>query len=418
VAREPEDRMSGRSFWSGVTLAALGGLAIRVAYTLVVDPKVQPVSDATTYHLLANHLAAGKGWVRPYELEWYGVAPPTAEFPPLFPALLSVVAWLGGTAVQTQRLVNCVIGAGTVIAIGMLARRVGGGAVGVLAAAIAAVYPMLFWSDGALMPESLATLLVVLVLLAAYRVVDSPTRARFLVLGALVGLAALVRTEALLFLPLLVLPLAGRRWAAALVALVAAGVVLAPWTIRNALVFRTIVPVSNNSGTLIAGANCEPVYRGPQIGLWRLDCVTGIVRGFDEVDTASRYRAAGVRFAREHLGDVPRVVAVRWLRALSLWDPSQQLSWESLEGRPRVWGWRGMLMWWALAPLAIAGALLVARRGGVPLWPLLCPLVLAAITVAVSYGNERFRQPAEPSVLVLAAVAPVTAGRARGAAAC
>ncbi|HYY97191.1 MAG TPA: hypothetical protein VE642_01295, partial [Pyrinomonadaceae bacterium] len=58
-----ERRPSGFA-WAlgGVVLAAL---AVRVAYTLGVDPHVNDISDARTYHLLANHFADGDGWVRP-----------------------------------------------------------------------------------------------------------------------------------------------------------------------------------------------------------------------------------------------------------------------------------------------------------------------------------------------------------------
>ena len=39
------------------------------------------------------------------------------------------------------------------------------------------------------------------------------------------------------------------------------------WTIRNAVSLDHIQPITNNSGTLLAGANCERTYRGAQAGL-------------------------------------------------------------------------------------------------------------------------------------------------------
>jgi hypothetical protein len=38
------------------------------------------------------------------------------------------------------------------------------------------------------------------------------------------------------------------------------------------------------------------------------------------------------------------------------------------------------------------------------LWPLLVPAVIVTIASAVTYGQTRFRVPAEPSLVVLAAV--------------
>ena len=91
----------------------------------------------------------------------------------------------------------------------------------------------------------------------------------------------------------------------------------------------------------------------------------------------------------------------------------QQVSFESLEGRPRAWQMRGTLMYWVLAPLAIAGAVLLRRRRR-----LLLPLVATAVTVtivaALTYGQQRFRIAAEPAILVLAAATLVELARAVG----
>ena len=102
--------------------------------------------------------------------------------------------------------------------------------------------------------------------------------------------------------------------------------------------------------------------------------------------------------------------AIRVLRTWGLYAPSQQVDFESLEGRPRAWQWRGTLMYWALLPFAIAGAVLLARRRR-----LLLPLAATAVTVtlvaATTYGQQRFRIAAEPAILVSAAVALTALGR-------
>jgi hypothetical protein len=58
----------------------------------------------------------------------------------------------------------------------------------------------------------------------------------------------------------------------------------------------------------------------------------------------------------------------------------------------------------ALVPLAAAGALVLRRRrAGV--WILLSPIVVVSVAALLTYGNQRFREPAELSLVVLAAVA-------------
>ena len=95
----------------GITLAAL---VIRVVFVVVVDPKVPRLSDASAYHLLANQLADGHGFVRPFDLRLLGLKHPTAEYPPLFPAVLAAASTVGAKSVEAQRIFCAFLGAGTV----------------------------------------------------------------------------------------------------------------------------------------------------------------------------------------------------------------------------------------------------------------------------------------------------------------
>lgn len=400
-----------------ITLVALG---VRVAYTLSVADDIEITGDAKTYHLLAAQLAAGDGYVRTQgEL----AGSPTAEFPPLFPAVVSVVDRLGGDSVRSQRLFTAVLGTATVALVGLAGRRVRGPAVGLVAAGLAAVYPMLFQADGALVAESLYAAIVAGFLLAVYRAIDEPSAPNWVVAGVLVGLAGLTRTEGILLLPVVLVPEA-LRWSkpAAKARAVAVGltavavfVVVAPWIVRNLVTFDELIPISNNSGTLIAGANCDRTYEGQYLGIWRFECVTEIdVAGLDEAATADRFRQTGLDYARDHLGEVPEVVAVRVLRTFGLYEPKEQIDWESFEGRDVDWQTAGHRMFLVLAPFAVGGAVVLARARRA-VWPLIGPVAIVAFTSAISYGNQRFRILAEPGLLVLAAVAAVAlVGWARG----
>jgi len=65
-----------------------------------------------------------------------------------------------------------------------------------------------------------------------------------------------------------------------------------------------------------------------------------------------------------------------------------------------------------LLPLAVVGVVLLVRRR-VRVWPLLSTAVVVVLTTAFTYGQQRFRIAAEPSLVVLAAVsiAAVVGGR-------
>jgi 4-amino-4-deoxy-L-arabinose transferase-like glycosyltransferase len=429
---------SPREFALILTLIVGAAVVIRILFVVLVDPAVPRIGDASAYHLLAEHLARGDGYIRPFDSLLLHKVRATAEYPPLFPMLLAVPARLGIHGVESQRMLMSFVGGATVALIGLLGRRVGGSAVGLLAAAIAACSPMLFQSEGMLMAETLYVPLVVVVLLSAYRAYDSPTMPRAAWLGAAIGLATLARAEGLLLGIIVAVPLFSAMRALAWrtrmmlvgVTLGVAVLLLVPWTVRNVVKFDAFVPVSNNSATLVDGANCDATYGGSQLGLWRetftqagdtaralpqsAACFEGFDIGdpnFDEVKVASKHRRDGIDYARDHLGSQPKVMAVRVLRTWALYAPHQQVNFETLEGRPHEWQWRGTILHWTLLPFAIAGMVLLVRRR-VQAWPLAAAVIAVSITAALTYGQQRFRVAAEPAIYVLAAVAIVAVVRA------
>ena len=201
------------------------------------------------------------------------------------------------------------------------------------------------------------------------------------------------------------------RWVALGFGVLATLVVITPWIARNALTFDRFIPISNNSGTLIAGANCDRTYNGQYEGIWRFECVTDIdVAGLDEPAIADRFRHVGLEYASDHAGEVPTVATIRVLRTFGLWEPKEQIDWESFEGRNVHWQVAGHRMFLVLLPLSVIGAVLLGRARR-PWWPLVAPVAVVVLTSAISYGNQRFRILAEPGILILAAVAVVAGGQ-------
>jgi 4-amino-4-deoxy-L-arabinose transferase-like glycosyltransferase len=295
-----------------------------------------------------------------------------------------------------------------VVLIGLLGRRIGGPRLGLLAAAIAAVYPALWMLDSSLRSESLYLPLIALVLLLAYRVVDAPTWRRGALLGLAIGLAALTRSEAVLLVLLLGVPLLGLiprearlRVAAALVAgcLVAVG----PWLVRNWITFDRPTAISTNEGGLLAGANCHAAYYGPLIGTWPCLPRNDPAWGENEAVISGHLRSRAFEYAGDHIGRVPAVVGVRVLRVWDLYKPRSSSHFEaSIADRDIAAQRAAMVSLYLLVPFAVAGAAILRRRGD-PLRILLVPLVFVTLVGALSYGSTRFRVAAEPALVVLAA---------------
>ena len=393
-------------------LIALGALAIRVWYAFEVrDFLVQ--GDAMTFHLVGQGLADGQGFV-----EHVPPGGPTAEHPPGLFVLWAVADRLGANGYLSHRLILGLIGVATVVLLGLLGRRIGGDRLGLVAAALAAVYPMLWTAEGSLMSEGLYGFFLVCTMLAAWRVRERPTWQRAAVLGALIALAALTRGEGLALIVLLAVPVAiwarptwkGRAqlWGATLAAFV---VVLAPWTIYNATRFSTPVLISTNSNGVFIGANCEDTYYGDLIGGWRFQCYTPRRDGEDEAEYFARQRQIGIEYALDHADRWPAVVLARWGRLLDVYRFDQSVFFNSAEGRPAEWASRAIRAYWVVGVLALIGIVLLWRRKDrFPLVVLGAPIVMVLLVGTITYGGTRFRYGAEPSLVVLAAVTLLAAG--------
>ena len=390
-----------RGFGSRLALVALGGLCLRAAWILLGDwSPDRLVGDAGFYHEVANLVAEGEGFVSPEN-----PSRATAQHPPLHPLLLSGASWLGLTSWTAHRLVGAAIGCVTIVLVGLLGRRVGGERAGLLAGGLAAVYPIFVRIDGAVLSETVYGVLVASSLLVAYRLFARPGLGPALALGVLIGLAALTRTEALLLLPLLAIPLAwragGRRLLHAGVACLAVAATIAPWAIRNTSAFDQPVGVSTNDGTTLAGANCPQSYAGRDIGIWSFYCLEAARPGENEAQHADRLRSKGLDYARDHASRLPVVMAVRWLRTWELYQPFRQA--EFAEGRHDTLYRIGVVAFYLLVPFAIGGAVLLRRRGE-PLAILLAPILLVVLTTTLVWGLPRLRYAAEIPLLVLAGV--------------
>ena len=387
------------SFGAGLGAIVAVAVVLRVLYTVLAAPWPPEINDDQVFfHLMPAVLADGKGFIHPL-LVRVGETLPTASHPPLYPVVLTGLAELGGTGQLVQRLTGTLFGAGTVVAIGLIGRRLAGARCGLIAAGIAAVYPILITADGALMSESMYSLLVAATLLAAYRLIETPRIGRAIVCGTLLGLAALTRGEALLLCVLLLLPLVRRPGGVRLagVAALVMVLVLTPWTIRNFSVFDRFVLISTDAGAVIGGANCQSTYYGSNIGGWNFLCATPFPG--NEAEQTAKQQREGIDFAADHVTRLPVVAAARLMRQWSFYRP-----WQTNPGRA---GWAqnaGVVTYYVLLPLALYGLLVLWRRKA-PIWVIAAPLMLSCAQAVLAYGFLRFRQPAEISLVVLAGVA-------------
>lgn len=390
---------------------------LRAVFALAVAPhSLNHSGDPRFFHLAANLLADGNGYIAPLPFLDHHSVIPSSEHPPLWSALLAVFSVVGARSYEAHELVACAVGAATIACVGVLGRRVAGPRVGLGAACLAAIYPVYVAMDGSLMSEPPYALAVALCMVAAFRVVERPTTRRAAALGLAIGLATLVRGEAIGLLVVLLVPVAlqlprGQRLRRAAIVFGVAAVTIAPWAIRNTTTFDRPLLVSTEDGPVIAGANCGITYHGSNIGYWVSTCLP---RGHDR-NTAfrsDRLRRVGLDYARAHAARLPLVEGVRLLRTFGLWQPVRHVYFA--EGRMLPGRSLAVAVCWAVLGLGLAGAWTLRRRLDA-LSIMLAPLVLAVGTTLIAFGYPRFRYAADVSVIVLAAVALDRAAKARAA---
>jgi 4-amino-4-deoxy-L-arabinose transferase-like glycosyltransferase len=397
-------------------LVATAGLFLRVAYVLLVrDNRV--AGDGLYYQFAGNLLADGNGFIHPLIYILEGAEVPAAVHPPAWPVLLAVPSLLTFDTHLGHQLFACLIGAATIVMVGVVGRRVGGWRTGLIAAVIAALYPNFWLYERELMAEPLVLLLGAVVLLLSLRFRDRPGAWVALGLGVLCGLLALTRSDQLLLLPVLIAPLimlaAGisrwRRLVWLALAGGAAATVIAPWAVYNTIRFEGPVLLSTNLGPTMTIGTCDLTFYGDNIGYFDRRCLVEVgSESMTDSDDASTRNRELQRQALEYLGDnprrVPTVVTAREGRTWGLLWPFEQMRLETSRGTGAGVIRLAFLCYWFLLPAAVAGAVLLRRRG-VWLWPFLSFLVVTAVTVAFTYGETRYRNPVEVPIVVLAAVA-------------
>ena len=390
-------------------LIVLGALAFRVGYVLIVTQFDTGFYDAAFYELEAKSVADGHGFANPFPGPHSGAE--AADHPPLTVVALLPAAELPGDSQLWMRFTMALLGTAVVGLIGLLGRRVAGESVGLVAAGIAALYPNLWMNDGLLMSETLAALTTVGALLLAYRMLRRPTWGVAAALGATCGLAALTRAELILLVPFLALPAAWFAWREHRpmqlqgmgVAVAAAVLIMAPWIGFNLARFQEPTFLSTGDGIALLGANCATTYHRPVIGFWSLACLPPKAPRGDQSVEALRDRNLATDYIDGHKGQLPVVVLARFGRLLGVYTPGQIARYNAGEGRPRWASYLGIASFLALLPFVVAGAIWLRRRRA-RIWLLLTPVWLVLISAAVFYGTPRFRVPAEPTVVVLAAV--------------
>jgi tetratricopeptide (TPR) repeat protein len=392
-------------------------LALRLAHWWAV--RDEPffswlVMDSQEYDRWAQEVAAG---------DWLG----SQVFfqAPLYPYLLAVLYAVLGRSLDAVYWVQIALAVTGCWALYRAGRAMGGKQdgerAGLGAALLAAVYgPFLFY-DVQVLKESPAVAVTCFLLWALAAARRTRSAGRWLAAGALLGILALLRENALLQVPFL-LPLAwnredGGRGLAKRGGALVAGLALAllPVALRNGVVGGDFLPTTFQGGVNFyignnprADGTYQPIVPGKQIpALERREPVRlaeqALGRKLAPGEVSRYWLGQALGWAREHPGDFLRL-QLRKLRMFWSWyEWPDAVDYYYVKGLSPVLR-LPLLEFGGAAILALAGLFLVRRRLGDFAPALLFALGWMASTV-VFFLFSRYRLPAVPALLVLGGAA-------------
>lgn len=223
---------------------ALFAFALRLGFVLKAGERVL-VDDETGYDNIASNVVSGLGYEVGQAGGWHH---PTAARGPSYIFYLAGFYKVFGHRVLPPLVGQCVLDVLALLFAYWIALRLFASKRGALfTAALYAVYPIFIFNTTQLITETF-TNFVFLAAIAAFLKYVADRRARYLVLcGIAAGLGALVKppmAPLAAILALTCVTMLGWRTAfrAGAIATLVAGLVMAPWVIRNSLVFHEFIP--------------------------------------------------------------------------------------------------------------------------------------------------------------------------------
>ena len=344
---QPESRFQRSSSWvlrqwpillSMLLAAVVFGGAVRMY------PPIPLWSDARNYSVSAWRLAE-TGVLNYSWAETERVVPSNAFVTPGYPVFLSAFYLFANDEASFQQSARAVhpavldgqfvLAVATVGLVAACGAVIAGSGLALIAGVIAAFYVPLAWASSLALSESLGTFLVALQLLVALHLVDRDNRLPWYAaafFGVISAVVALTRPAFVLWtvLPFLYLALARRDelrsvFRAALIALIAFGLLMSVWWVRNAVYLHEFVPLATNTGVALLDSTGGQVLTPVERTIY----AEAEKRGDDPAAAVARFRVSRewqtskVEFLKKRVLMAVAALHIRtWLRGTGHWRPT------------------------------------------------------------------------------------------------
>jgi hypothetical protein len=438
-----------RRHWKPLAWIVGVGLVVRLGFASSVGNRVLfPLQDQQIYLRLAESVCQGTGltlfkrdeslraddypaWKLEVARLWAGATEhpeealgmfpygsPTSIFEPLLPLLISGASKVSGAvSPRSARTISVLAGAAAVLLLFGLSTEV----LGIrsrpwayVAAAWLAVYPLHVYYSSMITTEALYTAGLLATLWAFYTVLRRHRWRDGLVWGLVGGLTFLARSGIalhMIVLGILALVLLRRKAVVPLaVGVLAFGLAVSPWVVRNARIHGEPVLMPTKGGLNIWMRN-SPYVMELELMNVGFDLPEGFFSGLKRMDLAPF-----PDFTHENEPERDRILRRRSLTFLAV-NPSYflRLCWIRMgwylalvgKGMERpLYRWASILTYGPALALGLLGMVLGLRRGSRTLTlPLTLVWILSLGAHAVFHGGIRYRLPTDPVLILLAVFA-------------
>ncbi len=339
---------------------------------------------------------------------------------PLYPAFIaSVFVAAGHESYRWVRIVQCFVGLIPVWLTYLLGRRIFGKRAGLIAALLVAVCFPLYVEPRVVLSENLFTPMLLAIAWLTLDAVERPTGGRFAILGVSIGIADLIRPTLALYplfmmIALPVLLPRKRAWRLGVVAGLAAGITIFPWTLHNYIRYHALIPLAtSNAAVWQASPEFDHVIK--RIGYMRVWREVLYGPGWEKHDPTSvegdkYWTERGLRSIRqaplEYLAISFRRIFLYWVGDPGNdWNNGPPLSYKGLREAGYVPSEAGLLMIERLVPLLIPLAVFVLWSERRRFFTLYMMLLFATLFHAATIAVARLSEPFLPFVMTLIACA-------------
>jgi 4-amino-4-deoxy-L-arabinose transferase-like glycosyltransferase len=368
-------------------------LSIRLYAWATMEPSLKIVkSDDYRYDQIAMSMLHGEGFAKDGEpIAWRG---------PGYPFFLAGIYYVFGHNPDAVRVIQCILGALLCVLIYYIASGVFNEKVGVIASIMSAVYipfiRYLYWAGPCfLFSESVFMFFVAVTIALLLRYERRMTIGSLIAVGIASAVTAMIKPAFLLFMPFLFFWIfavrrhfwkAVRDYAAIVIVFIAC---VMPWTIRNYVVFREFIPISNESGDIFLEGN-HPLAKGSNVWVGQeMDSDKELLQKYSASQIKNMKYTMGLRYLLENPRRIPYLFTKKLLVTWNFFgeDGRYNISY----GLILMFGLWGLVRTLRRRELYVRASLLVLA------------LVWVSALCMIFFGHPRYRYPAEPYVLVLAA---------------